>query len=498
MGHDIELNRINGNVPFFFKEVQQLGKINKQDAIREIPPINEILDCPQVKSFIDRFGRSLIIEKIKLILDEYRKQVSIDEQFSQRAEYKKREEITEFLINKLEYMIEEQQNSGLKKVINATGIVLHTNLGRAPLPEKAVMLMHEISEGYCNLEYDIETGTRGSRHSHIESVITSITGAESAIIVNNNAAAVFLCLNTLANNKEVIISRGQQVEIGGSFRIPDIITRSGAKMIEVGTTNKTRLLDYSNAISEDTAVLLKVHTSNYKVTGFTEEVSLKELVGLGSENQLIVVEDLGSGSLYDLSMIGLPYEPTVQDSIKCGADIVTFSGDKLLGGLQAGIIAGKREWIDKIKKNPLARMVRCDKTTIAATEAVLSLYRDPDKVVENIPVLKMMALKEDELSEKAQELEKLINVALGNKCKTRVVDDLDEVGGGSLPGVILNGKAVALIVPKLDVIEIQAQLRKSKTPIISRISKDRILFNLRTLEKKDYPIIVEALTRILG
>lgn len=333
---------------------------------------------------------------------------------------------------------------------------------------------------------------------HIESVITSITGAESAVIVNNNAAAVFLCLNTLANNKEVVISRGQQVEIGGSFRIPDIIARSGAKMTEVGTTNKTRLMDYLDTINDDTAVLLKVHTSNYKVTGFTEEVPLKELVGLGREKDLVVMEDLGSGSLYDLSMIGLPYEPTVQDSIKCGADIVTFSGDKLLGGPQAGIIAGKKELIDKIKKNPLARMVRCDKTTIAAMAAVPGLYVDSDKVVENIPVLKMMALKEDVLSVNALELEKLINTVLGNKFKTEIVDDLDEIGGGSLPGVILKGKAVALTAPILGVNEIQEQLRKAKTPIICRINRDRILLNVRTLEKKDYPVIVEALARVLG
>ena len=475
-----------------------MEKFDKQNALRAIPPINEILDFPKVKTLIEGFGKNMVIENIKLILEEYRKQLDINEGFASHIESKTRKEITESLVEKLEATIDEKQGLGLKRVINATGIVLHTNLGRAPLPEKAVMLMQEVSEGYSNLEFDLETGGRGSRHSHIEQFITSITGAESAIIVNNNAAAVFLCLNTLADKKEVIISRGQQVEIGGSFRIPDIITRSGAKMIEVGTTNKTRLTDYSNAISDDTAVLLKVHTSNYKVTGFTEEVQLEELTGLGVEKTVVVMEDLGSGSLYDLSLIGLPYEPTVQDSIKCGVDIVTFSGDKLLGGPQAGIIAGKKELVDKIKRNPLTRMVRCDKTTISAMAAVLSLYMDPVRVVQNIPALKMMALKEDELLVNAIELNKLINSALGNKCNTEIVDDLDEVGGGSLPSVILKGKAVALTVFELNVNEIQSRLRKARTPIIGRISKDRFLLNLRTLERKDYPVIVEALARILG
>lgn len=474
-----------------------MEEFDKQDVLRAIPPVNEILDHPKVRALIERFGRGLVTESIKLVMDEYRKHIAVDWQNPERLQFKTRKKVTEYIANKLEETIKELESSSLKRVINATGIVLHTNLGRAPLPKKAIELMHEAGEGYCNLEFDIESGSRGSRYSHLESVITHVTGAESAIIVNNNAAAVFLCLNTLASNKEVIISRGQQVEIGGSFRIPDIIARSSAKMIEVGTTNKTRINDYSNAVTDETSVLLKVHTSNYKVTGFTEGVSLQELVGLGREKDLFVMEDLGSGCLFDLSLIGLPYEPTVQDSIKYGADIVSFSGDKLLGGPQAGIIAGKKDLIDRIKKNPLARMVRCDKITIAAMAAVLSLYMDLDKIVEKIPVLKMVALKEDVLSANALEFEKLINAALGNKCKTEIVDDLDEIGGGSLPGVILKGKAVALIVPELGVIEIQTRLRKAKIPVICRINKDKILLNVRTLEKKDYPVIVETLARIL-
>ncbi len=474
-----------------------MERVDKHDVLRSIPPINDILDCPEAKTLIENFGRGLIVERINFILDEYRRQLDTNEKFAERFGHKTRKEVTNYIIKRLEDTIDEYQNSGLKKVINATGIVLHTNLGRAPLPETAVALMNEVSKGYSNLEFDLETGSRGSRHSHIEEVITKITGAESAIIVNNNAAAVFLCLHTLAINKEVVISRGQQVEIGGSFRIPDIIAGSGAKMIEVGTTNKTRITDYSNSINADTAVLLKVHTSNFRITGFTEKVSLKELVELGKEKGIAVMEDLGSGSLYDLSKIGLPYEPTVQDSIRSGADIVTFSGDKLLGGPQAGIIAGKKELIEKIKKNPLSRMVRCDKTTIAAMSAVLKLYFDTDKVIDNIPILRMMAIKESVLEENAHELEKLINTALGDKCITEIINVCDEVGGGSLPGVILNGKAVALDIPKSDTNEIQIKLRRLKTPIIGRINQDKFLLNLRTIKREEFPTIVEALGGIL-
>lgn len=466
----------------------------KQNALKNIPPMNEILDNEKVIEYIKSFGKEAVTENINESIEAYRNEIikATDNAFIMNS----REAAQNCIIEKLGKCLQKYESIGLKRVINATGIVLHTNLGRAPLPEKAAHLMNEISTGYCNLEFDLDLGKRGSRHSHVEALISKITGAESAVIVNNNAAAVFLCLNTLATNREVVISRGQQVEIGGSFRIPDIIARSGATMHEVGTTNKTRLSDYSGAINEATAVLLKVHTSNYKITGFTEEVELKELVKLGRDNNVVVMEDLGSGSLYDLTKIGLPYEPTVQDSIENGADLVTFSGDKLLGGPQAGIIAGKKALIDKIKKNPLMRMLRCDKNTIAATIAVLSLYLDMDRVTENIPAIGMMAMQEEELSDRALELNSLITKALGQKCLSEIVDDLDEVGGGSLPGIILRGKAVAINSYDLSVNDIQAGLRAADVPVVCRISRDRVLINVRTIDKKDYPEIVKALSRI--
>ncbi|MEA4826108.1 MAG: L-seryl-tRNA(Sec) selenium transferase, partial [Clostridium sp.] len=271
-----------------------MENFNRQDVLRKIPSISRLIQLPEINSLMEAYGREFTLDKMREVIDDFRKNTWFND----------REEITQYIIKKLRENIACQQRVGLKRVINATGIVLHTNLGRAPLPKDAINLVKEVSEGYSNLEFDIEAGIRGSRYSHIEPIIKKITGAESAMVVNNNAAAVFLCLNTLANNKEVIISRGQQVEIGGSFRIPDIISRSSARMVEVGTTNKTRIGDYDNAISGEASVLLKVHTSNYKITGFTEEVSLQKLVELGYEKQLIVMEDLGSGSLYDLSSIG--------------------------------------------------------------------------------------------------------------------------------------------------------------------------------------------------
>ena len=465
-----------------------MESFDKQNALKEIPPVNDLLQKLEVKSIIEKYGKELVTDKIRDVIEEFRKEPNL---YS-------RNEISTYILNKLNEFIDNYKRVGLKKVINATGIVLHTNLGRAPLPKDAINSIIDVAEGYSNLEYDIEAGVRGSRYSNIENMLKKITGAESALVVNNNAAAVFLSLNTLANNKEVIISRGQQVEIGGSFRIPDIIARSSAKMIEVGTTNKTRLSDYSNSITEETAVLLKVHTSNYKITGFTEDVSLEELSKIGKENNLLVIEDLGSGSLYDLSKIGLPYEPTVQDSIKNGADLVTFSGDKLLGGPQAGIIVGKKELIDKLKKNPLTRMLRCDKLTLAALTSVINLYTDIDKVVDKIPVIKMMSLKENELLLQTTELENMIKANLGENYNTEIVDDFDEVGGGSLPGVILKGKAVAITNENIGVNELQEKLRKSEIPIICRINKDRVLLNVRTLEKSDFNIIINALKEIIG
>jgi L-seryl-tRNA(Ser) seleniumtransferase len=475
-----------------------LNQINKQEALRAIPPINKILESEILADRLSRDGRESLLRIAKRVLEAYKKNVTEDSDFCANHGIKSEDEVLDFLLVKILAAMDEEARRGLSPVINATGIVLHTNLGRASLPKSAIEAVSSVSRGYSNLEYDLETGRRGSRHTYAETLIKRLTGAESALIVNNNAAAIFLCLNTFARDREVIVSRGQQVEIGGSFRIPDLIASSGAKMVEIGTTNKTHLKDYEKAITLDTRVLLKVHTSNYKVTGFAESVALDQLVSLGKKKDLLVVEDLGSGSLIDLTTIGLPYEPTVQDSIRGGADLVTFSGDKLLGGPQAGIIAGKKVLIDQIRENPLMRMVRPCKMTFAALTAVLKIYDNEAFAAEHIPVLEMMALKTEALQAKAETLLESIEAAVGIRLALHIAEEQDEVGGGSLPSVLLPGKAVALAPDGISVSELQEKLRKYRMPILGYIKKDSLLLNVRTLAKEDYAVIASALKEILG
>jgi L-seryl-tRNA(Ser) seleniumtransferase len=401
------------------------------------------------------------------------------------------------ILKGLQTRFDELDQKGLKRVINGTGIILHTNLGRAPLPREAAATMASLSGGYCNLEYDLKTGARGSRHDHLEETLCCLTGAEGAMIVNNNAAAVFLCLNTFANQQEVLVSRGEQVEIGGSFRIPDIITRSGCIMVEVGTTNKTHREDYAQAISPGTALLLKVHTSNYKISGFTREVSLQELVQLGREQGVPTMVDLGSGCLISLSFLGIPGEPTVSDCVSAGADLITFSGDKLLGGPQAGIILGKREALDRLKKNPLSRMVRCDKSTIIALKETLELYRSPEEAFSSIPVLSMLSHSQDQLKNKAIALLTLLEDALGSLARLQIEEVEEEVGGGSLPGILLKGAALTLTTEVLQINELQRRLREAPVPLVCRVFQDRLYIHLRTIEEDDFPLIAKALKKLL-
>lgn len=475
-----------------------MNQLKSKEALRGIPPINSILESETISDYILRDGRETVLRSVKLVLEDYKKSIAEDQDFCLNNDIDSEEMISDFILRRVLREIDQEGRRGLGKVINATGIVLHTNLGRAPLPQKAVEAVSAVSSGYSNLEYDLETGKRGFRHSYAESLIQMLTGAESALVVNNNAAAIFLCINTLAQAREVIVSRGQQVEIGGSFRIPDLISGSGAKMVEIGTTNKTHLKDYEKAITPDTQILLKVHTSNYQVTGFSESVPLEALVALGQRKGLFVIEDLGSGCLMDLSVIGLPYEPTVQDSIKKGTDLVTFSGDKLLGGPQAGIIAGKKALIDQIKANPLARMVRPCKMTFSALAAVLKIYLNEDTVQNHIPVLGMMALKTQELEDRAGKLARMIEVSVGSKANIGITEELDEVGGGSLPGAKLLGRAVSLAPYTVSVAKLQEKLRTYRTPILGRIHQGTLLLNVRTIAPEDYTLIASALKEILG
>jgi len=386
----------------------------------------------------------------------------------------------------------------LVHVINATGVVVHTNLGRSLLSKKAVKHLETAATGYTNLEFNLETGQRGSRYEIVEDIICEISGAEAAMVVNNNAGAVLLCLDTIAKAREVIVSRGELVEIGGSFRIPDVMERSGAILKEVGTTNRTHLKDYQAAIRENTGLLLKVHTSNYGIVGFTKSVSLKELVSLGAACGLPVMEDLGSGTFVDFSRYGLPREPTVQESVTAGADLVTFSGDKLLGGPQAGVIVGSKEVMDRIKKNPLTRALRIDKLTLAALEATLRAYRDEPAAMENLPTLYMLTCPIAHIEKKAAELEKALCAIGDARLKCRVIDGASRAGGGSLPLLELPTKCVALTIEGIGASRIDQALRGQRPPVVGRIGHEEFIFDLRTVQDGEIEGIAESVGRVMG
>ena len=388
----------------------------------------------------------------------------------------------------------------LRPVINATGVVLHTNLGRASLSDKAVEQVVSVTKNYSTLEYDPEKGERGSRHSHVENAIKKITGAEAAMAVNNNAAATMLTLAAIGRGKEIIVSRGELVEIGGSFRIPDIMMESGARLVEVGTTNKTRISDYESHINENTAALLKVHTSNYRIIGFTEEAGLKELKELGLKYGIPVIYDMGSGLMTDLREWGIR-EPVVKDGLKDGADVILFSGDKLLGGPQAGIIAGKKDLIDRMKSHPLARAVRIDKMTIAALEATLYEYADRERALTEIPVLRMLTKSREELQAECLLLKHIADDIRDPSDGERiyfceVIDDDGVVGGGSAPDSKLKNVVLSIRHRNISPDSLEEALRKGEPPVIARIKNNCVIIDVRTLEKTDFEVIGDRLRTI--
>lgn len=456
----------------------------------KIPKVDQILDDEKIKKLLNDNSKNLIMECIHEELN------FIRDEISKKENEEKILKIIDNLIFNIEKRLNNKKEFKLKKVINATGVVIHTNLGRSALNDEIFNNIKNVSVGYSNLEYDLENGMRGSRYSHLVDIIKKITNAEDCIVVNNNAAAVMLVLSTMAKGKNVITSRSELVEIGGSFRIPDVCMESGAKLKEVGTTNKTHLSDYENAIDENTAALFKVHQSNFKIFGFTESVSSIDMKVLKEKYNIPIIEDLGSGVLIDLSKYGLSYEPTVQDCIKNGVDIVTFSGDKLLGGVQAGIIVGKKEYIDKMKKNQLTRALRVDKFTISALEVIFSYYIDENIAIKKIPTLNMLTISLSELYEKA---EKLINSFDKTQEFSFDIIDIDsEVGGGSLPTEKLPSKAVRVFSKSFTENELEIALRKRKIPIITRIFKGNLIFDVRTIFEDEFSIINEALMSLLG
>ncbi|WPC42911.1 L-seryl-tRNA(Sec) selenium transferase [Clostridium sp. JS66] len=459
--------------------------MEKKELLRKLPKMDELLKEDVVINRLNDTMRTLVIDSLRASIDEYRENILKD---------KINDFAKEDILSKFEEILEDSKEPNLKRVINATGVVIHTNLGRSILSKEAVENVIGVAANYNNLEYDLKKGERGSRYSHVEELIKKVTGAEAALVVNNNAAAVMLVLNTLCKDKEAIVSRGQLVEIGGSFRVPDVMTFSGASLVEVGTTNRTHLYDYENNINENTGVLLKVHTSNFKILGFTEDVSLEELVELGKDKSIPVIEDIGSGTLVDFSKYNFVYEPTVQESIRKGVDVVTFSGDKMLGGPQAGIIVGKKEFVNKMKKNQLTRALRIDKMTLAALEGTIKYYLDEKEAIEKIPTLHMILSSKDEHKKRAYSLKRKLQNK-NKEFKFSVEEDYSMVGGGSMPIEKIPTYVIKVKSDKYKPEELEVMLRKNKVPIIVRVSNDEVIMDVRTMFDEDFNAVAETFSR---
>lgn len=461
----------------------------KQDLLRMIPKVDEMLQDRRLLFFMQKTPRQVVVDAVREITGQARAEILE----GKRSTAVTREEV----LAGVEAKIKEKEKKSLRRVINATGVVLHTNLGRARLSERAMESVAEAAGSYTNLEYDIKKGMRGSRHDHVEHLIKKITGAEAAMVVNNNAAATMLCLSALTKGKEVIVSRGELVEIGGSFRIPEIMEESGAHLVEVGTTNKTNPADYRNAFHEgETGAFLKVHTSNYRIIGFTREVTISELSQFKEECGIPVIYDMGSGLMADMRHYGLD-EPTVADALREGADVVLFSGDKLLGGPQGGIIIGKKEYVDRMKKHPLARAFRVDKMTLAAMEATFYEYQDMERAVEAVPALRMIALSEEALRQKAEALKTYLEKELPQlSFGTEPCDD--QVGGGSAPTVALKGYAVTITDENHRAEQLERLLRKAEVPMIVRVARDQVWLSVRTIEEDEFELAARALLRAIG
>ena len=450
--------------------------------LKKIPKVDDLLRSPALAEAVAQYGTRAVTEAVRSELEHLR-QAILARQVDAVPE-------PEALCGQIRDRVLRSALPSLRSVINGTGIILHTNLGRACLSEKAARAVSDAAKSYSNLEYDLESGKRGSRYSHVEAILCRLTGAESALVVNNNAAAVLLVLSAMTQGGQVVVSRGELVEIGGSFRIPEIMESCGAQLKEVGATNKTHLRDYEGAIGESTRALMKVHTSNYRIIGFSETPALSDLVELGHRHGLPVIEDLGSGSLLDLNRFGIHGEPTVQDSLRAGVDVVSFSGDKLLGGPQAGIILGRKKYLDILKKHPLNRAMRVDKMTLAALEATLRSYEADSP--EEIPVIAMLAARQEDLLQKAERLAGLLNRA---GIDAEIVPTEGRVGGGSVPGQALPSYAVGF---DRDINALEETLRKGVRPIIGRIHEGRYLLDVRTMQESDFETVVDAVREALA
>lgn len=462
-------------------------------VLRLLPSVDEVLRDGRVAELMTAYHRSMVVEAVRASLAGERRRLlegaKIEEEMSKKS-------YLDLIAIKTVAAFHLSVCTGLRPVINATGVILHTNLGRALLSENARRAVHEVASSYSNLELGLATGRRGSRYAPLEPVLTTLTGAEAALVVNNNAAAVLLALSTLAKGREVIVSRGQLVEIGGSFRVPEVMAQSGAKLVEVGATNKTYPDDYRKAINEHTALLLHVHTSNYQIIGFTREITIKELVELGQTFSLPVMSDLGSGSLLDLSRYGLPAEPTVQEIVAAGSDVVTFSGDKLLGGPQAGIIVGRRRFIDQMKKHPLLRAIRVDKMTVAALEATLQTYLDEKRAIEEVPVLQMLTAPADLLEKKAEHLAGLVRAVIEDMAEVEIGKGLSLVGGGALPAAELPTAVVKIKPRAASADDWRSALMQGEPAVVSRVQDGSLTLDVRTVRDSELPKLAKAIGKV--
>jgi L-seryl-tRNA(Ser) seleniumtransferase len=468
--------------------------MQKKELLKSIPAVNDFLAAPEAEEIIDEYSRDKFLQLLRKELDNIRSEI-LSSDF-EVDNFNLNHLNVKYIINNIEKKLKIKSEAGLKKVINASGVIVHTNLGRSNLAAEALKKVLEIAENYSTLEFDLEKGERGYRYNKVKELLKDLTGAESAVVVNNNAAAVMLVLTALVQRKEVIIARGEMVEIGGSFRIPEVMENSGAVLQEVGSTNRVYSADYINAINENTGALIKVHTSNYRVQGFTHTVSSKELAETAHSHQLPLIEDLGSGILFDLSDYGLPYEPTVKEEIEAGIDVLTFSGDKLLGGPQAGIIAGKEQYISQIETHPLMRALRVDKMTLAALEETLKLYYDFEKAVKRIPTLNLITESSEVVKKRALKLESKINKK--DAFKVELIKTAAKIGGGAYPLNKFDSYGLKLSLEQKSTEAFISELRKFETPVIARIQADKAIFDLKTVKDEEIELLADSINQVLA
>jgi L-seryl-tRNA(Ser) seleniumtransferase len=467
----------------------------KTMAYRGIPSLDSFLAEAAVGPLVERFGREAVVTSARDALDDVRAAIAVTAPGTKSATAP--DVSVPALVHRLRTRLEKKFAPSLAPAVNATGVIMHSGLGRAVLSADAAQALAAVASGYSTLALDLESGKRVPRDRHVEDLLRELTGAEAVTVANNNAAATVLVLNTLARGKEVVVSRGQLVEIGGSFRMPEVMATSGAVLREVGATNKTHLRDYEAAVNESTGAILRVHHSNYRIVGFAEEPPIEDLAALGRDRGVPVIDDLGSGALVDIARFGLATEPLVQVSVSAGADVVCFSGDKLIGGPQSGIIVGKSAWIQKIRKNPLARAFRCGKLTLAALEATLKLFLAPDKLAERHPIYRMLALTPDELGRRAKKLAASLRKTLPSSVAVSVEDGASQVGSGAVPVETLPSKVLSVRSRGLAPEELARRLRFSTTPVFARIHKDAVLFDLRTIQPGEDTLVEQALIEAL-